>query len=366
MSEGDTQPHRMRRGKKIVIIAIAVFVALCVACQIFVSLTMNDMFGREDEGEGYRVSYRYADLSEELERTPVSFMSGENTLRGYVYAPENTRGLVVFSHGAGAGHERYINVIKQMCDRGFAVLAFDCTGCGESDGAETRGIEQAAIDLDACLDYVAADETLGSMPLILMGHSQGAYASCAELANGHPEVDAVISISGFDTAMDAIVGQGELMMGGIIHLLYPFFWLDDCAEFGDAAALSAVAGLNATGNDGVPALCIHGTEDEAIAFDSTSLNAQSSRIDDENVRYVAISTEGCNGHNSILSSPAANAERKRVNDEYQRLADEYGGVENVPDSEAARLVNEADRATINESNAELFQAIDDFLADYNL
>lgn len=38
-------------------------------------------------------------------------MSGENTLRGYIYGENNDKGLIVVSHGIGGGHEGYINEI---------------------------------------------------------------------------------------------------------------------------------------------------------------------------------------------------------------------------------------------------------------
>jgi alpha-beta hydrolase superfamily lysophospholipase len=360
--------HTSRRKKVIIGIVVAI-VAVCVACQVGIGILMNQMFGREDPVDTTRISYRYADVADELDRTPVSFPSGDNTLRGYLYAPDNTRGLVVFSHGAGPGHEGYINDIKQMTDRGFVVLAFDTTGCGESDGEATRGLEQAVTDLDACLDYIGSDARLSQMPLILMGHSQGAYASCAVLAQDHPEVDAVISISGFDKAMDAIVGQGRWMGGDVAVLFTPFLWVDDRLEFGDQANYSAVQGLNATADgeaSGVPALIVHGTGDELLAYDSASLNAQADRIADANVTYLAISTEGSNGHNSILLSPAANAERQRANDVYNQTAEAYGGSDQVPDSERQRIIDESDRELANQSNPELYGAVDAFLASYGL
>jgi alpha-beta hydrolase superfamily lysophospholipase len=358
--------RRLSRRAKVIMGIVAALVVACIVCQIATGAFMNQMFGREDPSSYPHMSYRYSDVESELERTPVSFESGGNTLRGYVYAPGNSRGLVVFTHGMGAGHETYINDIKQMADRGFAVLAFDCTGCGESDGAVTRGLEQAVLDLDACLDYVASDPELSQLPLILMGHSQGAYASCAVLTDDHSEVDAVISISGFDVAMDAIMGQGSWMFGGAIYLLEPFLWVDDRLEFGGAANYSAVRGLNASVNGDVPALIVHGTEDEAISYETASLNAHAEEITDAKATYVGISTEGSNGHNSILLSPAANAERDRISEEFNQLAEENGGSDKVSVEEAQRLVDSCDRVVANESNPELYAAVDEFLQDAGL
>ena len=356
--------RRTGRRRKVLIGVLALLVVVLAGCQVFVSRMMDEMFGREDDAGGYHLGYRYEDMADELDREPISFASGDNTLRGYVYAPSNTRGLVVFCPGAGAGHASYMNEIRQMCDRGFVVLSFDNTGSGESDGDATRGLEQAVLDLDACLDYVAGDARLSGMPLVLIGHSQGAYAACAVLADGHPEVDAVISISGFDVAMDPIVGQGRWMMGDVVLLMQPFLWVDDRVEFGDAAGYSAVRGLNASGD--VPALVVAGTEDEAIDFDTASLNSHADEIDDANVTYVAIATEGCNGHNTIMYSPAANAERDRVNAEFDQVAEGYDSPQDVPDSEKERLIEEADRELCNEPNPELYAAIDDFLAETGL
>jgi alpha-beta hydrolase superfamily lysophospholipase len=105
---------------------------------------------------------------------------------GLAYAlflpPGEPRGGVVILHGAGSAKESHFDFARAARAAGFAAVAFDQRGHGESGGR-----------LDGrMLDDVAAIASLVPRPLALRGSSMGGYV--ALLAAGHLEADAVVAI----------------------------------------------------------------------------------------------------------------------------------------------------------------------------
>ena len=96
----------MDRKKKLLrwigIGVISLFVLFSVAAFVAIKINFDDIFARTVEKE-LTASLRYEDVKDQYERELFSFASGENTLQGYLYGAENTKGLVVFSHGIGGG-----------------------------------------------------------------------------------------------------------------------------------------------------------------------------------------------------------------------------------------------------------------------
>jgi alpha-beta hydrolase superfamily lysophospholipase len=105
---------------------------------------------------------------------------------GLAYAlflpPGEPRGGVVILHGAGSAKESHFDFARAARAAGFAAVAFDQRGHGESGGR-----------LDGrMLDDVAAIASLVPRPLALRGSSMGGYV--ALLAAGHVDADAVVAI----------------------------------------------------------------------------------------------------------------------------------------------------------------------------
>ncbi|PEN05121.1 hypothetical protein CRI93_13625 [Longimonas halophila] len=78
-----------------------------------------------------------------------------------------------------------------LCDRGFAVLRFDFTGLGESEGdfADTN-FSSNAQDLVAAADFLA---DAYEAPSLLIGHSLGG-AAVLQAAHDMPSVQAIATI----------------------------------------------------------------------------------------------------------------------------------------------------------------------------
>lgn len=345
--------ERKRSIKKTVIISAAAgLLVLCLAVMITVHVLLKQNFSRGEYSE-YSVSYRYSHYEDGYPRTPVSFRSGKNTLRGYIYGGDNDKGLIVVSHGIGGGHEGYINEIVWFTEHGWRVFAYDCTGSCESEGEGTKGLPQSALDLDAALTYIEQDNSLSGMKKYLYGHSWGGYAVTAGLNFDH-DVTASASIAGYAYPMEMIMEVTDGMIGGASKLLYPFIWLDCKAAFGEYSNLSAIDGIN---KSGIPVLIVHGEDDELIGYGRSSIISKKAEITNPNVEYYTVS--GANdGHNSIFQSPEAAEYKNELEKDYEKLKERYG--KKIPGEVQQEFYDGADKEKANECNTELLEKINTF------
>ena len=146
-----------------------------------------------------RIFYFSAEDFPGLHSEPYSFTaSAGHTLKGYVYYYDDpiSNRLIVFDHGFGGGHRAYMKEIEKLCRHGYLVLAYDHTGCMESDGASPNGMAQSLCDLNDCLNFVKVDERLKGLDISVMGHSWGGY-STLNISALHPEISHVVVLSGF-------------------------------------------------------------------------------------------------------------------------------------------------------------------------
>lgn len=151
----------------------------------------------------------------------VTFPSGRNHLAGYLWNEAGTRGLLVFAHGMGTGIAYYLPEIHHFAAQGYQVFAFAYSGYQGSTG-HFYGFPQAVIDLKHALDFV--DD--GSRPVILMGHSMGAYAVCAVRQCTDKPVSGIVAYAPFFSSDEAVIAQatgnipkfGKLLCGLILPM----------------------------------------------------------------------------------------------------------------------------------------------------
>jgi alpha/beta superfamily hydrolase len=118
-----------------------------------------------------------------------------NTLVAYLERPENrTRAYALFAHCFTCGKDlkSIVWISRALAEKGVAVLRFDFTGLGESDGefAETNFSSNLG-DIFAAADFL---RRRGGAPRVLLGHSLGGAAVIAA-ATRIPECAAVASIA---------------------------------------------------------------------------------------------------------------------------------------------------------------------------
>ncbi len=344
---------KKRSKKKIFfIIFIILIVIILIVIQIVTHVLLRQNFSRGEYSE-FTSSYRYDHYKEDYSRTNISFKSGDNTLQGYIYGEDNDKGLVVLAHGIGGGHEGYINEIVWFVDHGWRVFAYDATGSCTSEGDGTIGLPQSALDLDSALTYIEQDEELSALSKCLYGHSWGGYAVTAVLNFDH-DVKASASIAGYAYPMDMIMEFADGMMGGASKALYPFIWLDCWSYFGENTNLSAVDGIN---KSGIPVLIIHGEDDQMIGYDRSSIISKKNEITNPNVEYYTISGK-YSGHNSIFYSDSANEYLEELDEQYDKLAENYEDGE-LPDEQRTEFFDSVDKELANECNEEMLEKINE-------
>jgi putative redox protein len=155
-------------------------------------------------------------------RTRVSFSSDGNTLVGSLEAPEGTvRCYALFAHCFTCGKDiaAASRIARALTASGIAVLRFDFTGLGNSDGdfANTN-FSSNLQDLLAAVAFLRSEY---EAPRLLIGHSLGGAAVLA-MAAEVPEATAVVSIaaparadhvvSSFAGSLDEIRAQGQAVV----------------------------------------------------------------------------------------------------------------------------------------------------------
>lgn len=121
-----------------------------------------------------------------MRRQTVSFSNGRgDTLLGDLYEPVGaTRALVLFAHcfTCAANWKAPVRIARALAAEGFAVLVFDFTGLGRSEGefADTNFTTNVA-DLVAAARYL--ESVRGEGPALLVGHSLGGTAALAAAAD---------------------------------------------------------------------------------------------------------------------------------------------------------------------------------------
>ncbi|MGE5579918.1 MAG: alpha/beta hydrolase [Bacillota bacterium] len=350
MTMGLGRERRSRRSTFDTVVGVLILIS--AGLFTFVRFAYDAKFRRLEApvSPGY---LRFEDVPEHAPRI-VKFESGKNTLTGYMFGERNDKGLVVIAHGRGFGAEDYLAEALYFVDKGWRVFAFDNTGTYSSEGDSEVGLPQAVLDLDAALTYLEGDPGLSSLPVMLFGHSWGAYASTAVLNYGH-DVAAVVSVSGFNSPMGMFTEEMKRLVGPLAFAAYPFGWAYQAMLFGSAVGLTAVDGIN---RSEAPVMIVHGSADESVSYDGASIISQRDHLTNPNVIYRTCDTEGRNTHNTLLKSEVAVAYASQANAAYMGLFDQYNG--HMPDDAEALFHESLDRFCTSGLNADLFEEINRF------
>lgn len=150
---------------------------------------------------------------------PVKFPSGSLMLAGMLETPDSPpRGYALFAHCFTCGKSSIAasRIARALVGKGYAVLRFDFTGLGGSDGDFANSNFSSNVD-----DLVAAADFLRTeyqAPALLVGHSLGGRAVLSA-AHRIPEVKAVATLGApadpdhvskqFACELDRIEQEGE-------------------------------------------------------------------------------------------------------------------------------------------------------------
>jgi len=199
----------------------------------------------------------------------VSFEGTHGRLSGSLQLPEgDLRAGVVLAHCFTCSKSYKItrNLATGIEGGGYAVLRFDFTGLGESEGEFTdTSVTTYVGDLEAAARYM---QQRGYGPCVMVGHSLGG-AAVLLAATGVPEVKAVVAVAAPATAdhvqrlfssrhVDEALktGQVEVRIAGRTFPIAAEFFRD----LERHGTLDHIAALNR------PILVVHGTGDGIVAI----------------------------------------------------------------------------------------------------
>ena len=257
-----------KRRVKIVLIVLAVLIVGGAIGMYFAAKTIYD------SSFNYRCTTgeeNMFDVSEfpSLTRERHTFTSDKGQqLVGYLYEQGDEeleeKAVVVFAHGLGAGGQTgYMDMFNYLTEQGYYVFAYDATANDESEGDVIGGLPQGIIDLKHAIDYAYTLEEINKLPFVYMGYSWGGL-SVANVLNYHPDVKAVVSMSGWNESMDLIEHQGIQMVGNVAKLMLPFARVHEYFMYGDYAFSTAMKGF---ANSDCNVMIIHGAEDDTIPIE---------------------------------------------------------------------------------------------------
>jgi pimeloyl-ACP methyl ester carboxylesterase len=252
-------------------IVVAIIIAgFCISAKVF-----NFMCGARQDRNSLLSYYSPEHFNLKYEEIPITYMGTQ--LYGAVYSLKDIsgcKGLIIFSHGVGAGHCAYMTEIAQFAERGYAVLAYDNYGCDRSGGKNAKSFYSGAEAVVAAYIAVNKDNRLKDMPKFLVGHSWGAYSVLC--ASEHVNVNAVVAFSAFDKPSSLLLNLA-FKCKVIRALLSPFMsainCIKSCSIHGNRSAVKAIEKSH------IPALLIWGEKDVVVnAKSSAALSAQGANI----------------------------------------------------------------------------------------
>ena len=284
----------------LITVILSAAAAFCLAAFIVIHIAHQNQFKRADY-EDQSHSICYTDFASRYPRETLRIPSGSHMLTGFLYGWENQNGLIVISSGHRCSTDVQLQSMKYFVDHGWAVLCYDYTGYYHSEGATMVDYTQAVRDLDAVLAFLEHTGRFSEIPLLLYGHSLGAYGSAAVLNFRH-KITAVVAASGFDKPTEQWAYSIKRFSGILGALLGPMAALYLRAVFGkDTQRFSAVAGINATR---IPVLVVSGTADVFYGGKSPIYDKQG-LITNPNCTYMLMDRDNHNGHYDYMLTDRA-------------------------------------------------------------
>lgn len=193
-----------------------------------------------------------------------TFISDGNQLVGYFYHYENydTSKVIIFAHGYGNGHKRYLDLINEICLAGFVVFAYDVTSFDESGGKGIRSFPQGIIDLSNAINFVSKYSKYGRGDIYLIGHSMGGYSVGCNLKIFRDIKKAVI-MSGFNQSSALIKDHGEEFIGEDAEKVIKYIDAYEEYYFKDYASYSVLEGLKESTGE---VMIIHSKDDKTVGY----------------------------------------------------------------------------------------------------
>ncbi len=297
-ASGDT---KLGKGRRFLKRAAKIVAGTVVVSAVATEIVFLIMFGRTKPVD--RAAFPLVNWAAQkgLKWQELEFLSGGNKLRGYLISGEKPRALIMIVHGMNASSKGMEPVVRYFAERDYAVMIFDGTASGRSEGERVVGLQQPRLDIRAAMERIEGDREFDSLPIVLLGHSAGAYGAAAEAKQ--PRVSAEVCVSGFDSP----IGTMHQWARNYAHILgdiqLPFLAAHEYTALGDDANTSAADTLV---DSGKPALVIHAANDEAVPL-NLSIYQKLEREAPGNVTLFLEDSTGHDSHSDVLVNEKSGA-----------------------------------------------------------
>lgn len=362
---------KKRKRKKIMIIMGVIVILLVTVLPFGTAIyAYESSFERSETYEPFRLStedfnglmYENCEFTSH-QKLKLAGYKLYNTQYGESFsdAAKKAKAIVIIAHGmGGGGFNSYMNAADWFASHGYVVFGYDATGNDSSEGDSVRGLPQGISDLSSAIEYVEETPETANIPIVLWGHSWGAY-SVSNVLNEHPEVKAVAAISGWNTSADLLYEQGKNMAGEMgMQALLPYMKLYEKMKFGKYSSYKAVDGFK---NTDAGIMIVHSTDDDMIPIKYGYDLYYSKFANDP--RFVFVKYEK-KGHSYCYHSDKALEYITAFNKQFDKdfgITDKKN--QKVDTDEKAEYIKaHLDKKQMNEVDEELFQQIDNLYTKY--
>ncbi len=139
-----------------------------------------------------RVAWPARDRPKSPAASPPAANAGRSGAAQRRPASGTPRGTVLIVHGLGEHCERYVRLAADLAAAGWSVQSYDQRGHGASEGARGDIATPTSLLDDLALLLDTLHEERVPRPLVLLGHSMGGAVAARLLADGSPDVDALV------------------------------------------------------------------------------------------------------------------------------------------------------------------------------
>lgn len=275
-------------------------------------------------------------------------------IAGYKYSKDDgkdKKGVVVVAHGLGhGGHNSYMPFIDYFASNGYYVYTYDTHGNDKSQGRTVKGLPQGVISLDGAIKHLKKVPEYKDLPVMLFGHSWGAY-SVGNVLNLHPEVAGAVIVAGFNESEDLMLNYSGKVFGPFAEGLMTYVEAYERVKFGKRVTkISTIDGLKKTD---AQIMIVHSKDDKVVPTDYGYDKFYEEFKDNERFTFILYEDRG---HNHPYYSKQAWEYQKNLNKSYHAYLKKY----KKKNSKKARIdymKNHLDKKKCYEPDAELMDKI---------
>lgn len=262
--------------------------------------------------------YFNKDAYPNLIKEPVRFATNDNNMLSgafYHYDKFDDKKVIIFAHGYGNGHLRYIDIINYLAKAGFLVFAYNATGFDDSDGKGLLSFAQGIVDLASAINYVKNFSKYNNRDICLMGHSWGGYSTGAVL-NIYSDIKRAVILSGFNTSSGVVLSQGRAYIGDQGAKYEQYIIERDKKYFPYHYNLSVAEGLK---NFNGRAIVVHSLDDNTV-LPSASIDIYQKELKGkDNIKFIIYKDRG---HGTVYDTLEGKEYFLDIRDKYRKYVKE--------------------------------------------